>query len=254
MPDGVIVSAPQLQLGQQPDARLAITGSDELNLRSAAVVTLVGRHSAPPRVAAADHRRGVFDSRGRRSLAADVPGPDDRARGVPGPDDGVLGSDDRSRSLPGPDDRSPGVLGSDSLGSDGLAPGGVVSVGLGSDVFTPGGIAPAGPGSDGPGSDGLASVGQLNAGARRSLPRRTRQASLSPHLRDNAPPLARPWASDPIPPSVGSRTPEHARDLAASLQSGWQRGRQDDEADPQPGDRAPSTDRPDPEAPHGEEA
>ena len=270
MPDGVIVSAPQLQPGQQPDARLAISGSDELNLRSAAVVTLVGRHSAPPRVAAADHRRGVFDSRGRRGLAADVPGSDDRSRSVAGPDDVgrvVLRPEDLSRGGPGPDDpgwvvlgpddrspddRSPGVLGSDGLGSDGLALGGDVSVGLGSDVFAPGGVAPAGPGSD-----GLASVGQLNAGARRSLPRRTRQASLSPHLRDSPPPPpppARPWASDPIPPSVGSRTPEHARDLAASLQSGWQRGRQSDEPDPQPGVRAPSADRPDLEAPHGEEA
>ena len=275
MPDGVIVSAPQLQAGQQPDARLAISGSDELNLRSAAVVTLVGRHSAQPRVAAADHRRGVFDSRGRRGLAADVPGSDDLSRGVPGPDDvgrvvlrpedlsrggpgpddlnrGVPGPDDPGRVVLGPDDRSPDVLGSDGLGSDGLALGGDVSVGLGSDVFAPGGVAPAGPGSD-----GLASVGQLNAGARRSLPRRTRQASLSPHLRDSPPPPpppARPWASDPIPPSVGSRTPEHARDLAASLQSGWQRGRQSDEPDPQPGVRAPSADRPDLEAPHGEEA
>jgi signal transduction histidine kinase len=60
---------------------------------------------------------------------------------------------------------------------------------------------------------------------RRELPHRTRQASLSPHLRDSLAagrPAARPAAS----PS--DRSPEQARDLAASLQTGWRRGRQDD--------------------------
>ena len=60
---------------------------------------------------------------------------------------------------------------------------------------------------------------------RRALPHRTRQASLSPHLRDSlatGQPVARPDA----PPE--SRSPEQARDLATSLQTGWRRGRQDD--------------------------
>jgi signal transduction histidine kinase len=78
-----------------------------------------------------------------------------------------------------------------------------------------------------PGRDGLASVDQP-AGTYRGLPRRTRQANLSPHLRDSPLTAARPPASDePAAPS-DARAPEQARDLAASLQSGWQRGRETD--------------------------
>ncbi len=59
-------------------------------------------------------------------------------------------------------------------------------------------------------------------GTHAGLPRRTRQASLSPHLRDQAP---RP--GEPAPPGTMPvpRTPERARDLAASVQSAWQRSR-----------------------------
>jgi hypothetical protein len=60
------------------------------------------------------------------------------------------------------------------------------------------------------------------------LPRRTRQASLSPHLRENT--LAsgrRPDAGSGLPPE-DIPAPEHARNLASSLQSGWQRGRATD--------------------------
>ena len=64
---------------------------------------------------------------------------------------------------------------------------------------------------------------------RRGLPHRTRQASLSPHLRDSLA-AGRPAAS-PAAPADG-RSPEQARDLAASLQTGWRRGRQDDVAEP----------------------
>ncbi|HEY5989950.1 MAG TPA: hypothetical protein VIV12_26730, partial [Streptosporangiaceae bacterium] len=60
----------------------------------------------------------------------------------------------------------------------------------------------------------------------RGLPRRIRQASLSPHLREAPSPAAdRPPVPDSSLPPVG-RTPEQARDLVASMQTGWQRGRQ----------------------------
>jgi signal transduction histidine kinase len=62
----------------------------------------------------------------------------------------------------------------------------------------------------------------------RGLPRRVRQANLSPHLR------ARPSASTSA--SSGgpeARSPEQARRLLASLQSGWERGRKAEE-DPDP--------------------
>jgi signal transduction histidine kinase len=59
---------------------------------------------------------------------------------------------------------------------------------------------------------------------RRELPHRTRQASLSPHLRDSLA-TGRPSARPDAAPD--GRSPEQARDLAASLQTGWRRGRQD---------------------------
>jgi signal transduction histidine kinase len=63
-------------------------------------------------------------------------------------------------------------------------------------------------------------------GMHAGLPRRMRQASLSPHLRDDpVPGAARPPGGAPV-----ARTPERARDLAASVQSAWQRSR---EAEPE---------------------
>ncbi len=83
--------------------------------------------------------------------------------------------------------------------------------------------------------DGLTSTGQPSAsqpgpsqpsaGTYRGLPRRTRQANLSPHLRDSPPAAARPSGASPLAAPSSARAPEQARDLAASLQSGWQRGR-----------------------------
>jgi signal transduction histidine kinase len=62
------------------------------------------------------------------------------------------------------------------------------------------------------------------AGMHRGLPRRVRQANMSPHLR------ARP-SPGPAAPSRGpeTRSPEQARRLLASLQSGWERGRRTEE-------------------------
>jgi signal transduction histidine kinase len=68
--------------------------------------------------------------------------------------------------------------------------------------------------------------GRAASGAPR-LPQRTRQASLSPHLRDGA----EPDATEPDPEPSGDRSPEQARALAASLQTGWRRGRQNDPPD-----------------------
>jgi signal transduction histidine kinase len=82
----------------------------------------------------------------------------------------------------------------------------------------PGGLAQ-------PGRTGEPAGGPPGAAPRRELPHRTRQASLSPHLRDSLAAGGRP-ASPDAPP--GGRSPEQARNLAASLQTGWRRGRQDD--------------------------
>jgi hypothetical protein len=72
------------------------------------------------------------------------------------------------------------------------------------------------------------------------LPQRTRQASLSPHLRDSG----EPDAAEPDAEPSGDRNPEQARALAASLQTGWRRGRQSDPSNapfplsPRPGSTA----------------
>jgi signal transduction histidine kinase len=68
------------------------------------------------------------------------------------------------------------------------------------------------PGPPGPG---------LTAGTHRGLPRRVRQANLSPHLRNSA--SARTAASLREPEA---RSPEQAQSLLASLQRGWERGRE----------------------------
>ncbi|MBO0809851.1 MAG: histidine kinase, partial [Actinobacteria bacterium] len=64
-------------------------------------------------------------------------------------------------------------------------------------------------------------------GTYRGLPRRVRQASLSPRLRENRP----AGADGDGAPGASERSPEEARDLVASLQSGWQRGRLEDSPD-----------------------
>jgi hypothetical protein len=83
------------------------------------------------------------------------------------------------------------------------------------------------PATGGPPPEAAAPEGQPGPaipGTHAGLPRRTRQASLSPHLRGTAPGPGGP----PGPPGTGpmARTPERARDLAASVQSAWQRSRE----------------------------
>ena len=72
--------------------------------------------------------------------------------------------------------------------------------------------------------------GGPDSGTHRGLPRRVRQANLSPHLR------AKP-SQGPATPSrePEARSPEQAQKLLASLQSGWERGRKAEEAPHSPG-------------------
>jgi signal transduction histidine kinase len=94
---------------------------------------------------------------------------------------------------------------------------------------------------------------QPAAGTYRGLPRRTRQASLSPHLRESSPAADGPSQAAPVA-AQSSREPEQARDLAASLQSGWLRGRETDVPDAEPMTDHQAYRPPDSEAPDGEEA
>lgn len=91
------------------------------------------------------------------------------------------------------------------------------------------------------------------AGTYRGLPRRIRQANLSPHLKDTpSAAVAAPDAAGTTPPA-DTRTPEQARDLVSSLQSGWQRGRETDTPEPEPA-AGRTAGWQDSEAPQGEEA
>jgi hypothetical protein len=72
-------------------------------------------------------------------------------------------------------------------------------------------------------------------GTHRGLPRRVRQASLAPQLRDRGEPAARAAGPSGDP---AARSPEEIRTMMASLQDGWQRGRVDhlDQVDDGPED------------------
>ena len=101
--------------------------------------------------------------------------------------------------------------------------------------------------------DAAARASQPAAGTYRGLPRRTRQASLSPHLRDS-PAADHPAQTGAAAAQASSREPEQARDLAASLQSGWLRGRGAEVPDAEPMSDTHAVRRQDSEAPDGEEA
>jgi signal transduction histidine kinase len=129
-------------------------------------------------------------------------------------------------------------------GSSGAAP---FQRGLARPPTLPGQDAP-GPAS-GEGDDPELAPEPRTAGTYRGLPRRVRQASLNPHLK-GIPGAPRGRDADSAPPAAG-RSPEEARSLVASMQSGWQRGR-DDDSDGESA-AAQTARRQDSEAPQGEE-
>ncbi|MFV2117878.1 histidine kinase, partial [Streptomyces sp. Act-28] len=57
------------------------------------------------------------------------------------------------------------------------------------------------------------------------LPRRVRQASLVPQLRDQADRPSAPAAPGPADPQDAERDAEQVRDRMAAMQRGWQRAR-----------------------------
>jgi signal transduction histidine kinase len=67
--------------------------------------------------------------------------------------------------------------------------------------------------------------GSAQAGTHRGLPRRVRQASLAPGLRNGNAPSSGPEAS---PDEITGPSPEQTRTRLSSLQDGWQRGRSDE--------------------------
>jgi signal transduction histidine kinase len=152
------------------------------------------------------------------------------------------------------------------------APGGLVSIGHSSASQSPVGHSSASQSTIGQSAAGTlrgesasgALGGEPGATTHRGLPRRTRQASLSPHLQDGLG-RGRTPGTGPGHAPASAPAPEHARDLAASLQFGWQRSRQPDASDAfrPAGESAshsaaeserPDGDAPDSEARSGEEA
>jgi signal transduction histidine kinase len=74
---------------------------------------------------------------------------------------------------------------------------------------------------------------RLSGPTYRGLPRRVRQASLAPQLREHA--RTQPPADRAASANLPLRSPEENRDLMSSLQQGWLRGRLDDLDDPDDG-------------------
>ena len=281
MPNSIVVPVSETDADTDPDLRPGTDRMSGLDLDHADALALTGRHSAPPSLPEGATRRTEAPDDGfglARDPAPAVPPPSFRL-GSPPPrlgTPGLAGTGPGTRGLapPGP-------------GTRGLAPPGPEHPRAGPSrpghprrppgrppgparplrpdpaaarprPLRPEGGADADPApaaeteTDADAGPGLA-PGPQTAGTYRGLPRRIRQASLNPHLRDRPPAAAREAHADGPPPSL-TRSPEEARNLVASLQSGWQRGRESDVRDGEPADTAQGAGRQDSEAPRGEEA
>jgi len=214
LPDSIVVAA-KTRADTQPDSYwAAASGPAGLDQPSADVVELTRRHSAQPRV------------------AAQLPVPQLLVSQLPVSQRPVAAQLPVSQS-PAPAADPPGS----ALDGVAASPDGVAA--------SPDGVAAA--------PDGVA-VSDSAAADYLGLPRRTRQASLSPHLRDSPAAAVRQWGTDRGSVTAEAPSPEHARNFAASLQSGWRRGRQAYTADEPPQTTARAPWRGDVEAPDSEEA
>jgi signal transduction histidine kinase len=255
MPNSIVVPVSETDADTDPDLRPGTDRMSGLDLDHADALALTGRHPAPPSLPEGATRRTEAPDGGfglARDPAPAVPPPSFRL-GSPPPrlgTPGLAGTGPGTRGLapPGP-------------GTPALAPPGPRRPDPPAANPDPFGLRAAAGADPAPAAEtetetdagpGLAS-GPQTAGTYRGLPRRIRQASLNPHLRDRPPAAAREAHADGPPPSL-TRSPEEARNLVASLQSGWQRGRESDARDGEPADTAQGAGRQDSEAPPGEEA
>jgi signal transduction histidine kinase len=275
MPNSIVVPASETDADTDPGLRLGTDRMPVLDLNHADALALPSRHPAQPSPAEdATGRTETPD--GSLGLARDpapaVPPPSFRL-GSPPP---RLGTHGPPAPGPGTPDLAPPGPASPGPASPGPAAPRPVTPGPAVPRPSPPGLGRPGPAADpdpfglrGPAADpdpfGLRGpaadptptptpdASAQAPGTYRGLPRRVRQASLNPHLRDSPRAAARGANDDGTPPSL-TRSPEEARSLVASLQSGWQRGRESDVPDGEPADTAPGAGRPDSEAPRGEEA
>jgi len=251
MPNSIVVPVSTTEADTDPDLRPVAGRMTGLDLHHADALVLTGRHSAQPSPggdAAADTETAA----GGSGLApGSAPAVDSAGAGLAGPGPGLgltgagLGS---TGARPGPAGSGPGPAGA----GFGFADAAALQRGLGRPLSFPGQDT-RGPatGEADDADDADLAPGPQAAGTYRGLPRRVRQASLNPHLKDSPGP-ARGRNAEGGTPS-GGRSPEEARSLVASMQSGWQRGREDD-SDGEPAAAAQTADRQDSEAPQGEEA
>jgi len=261
MPNSIVVPLNEAEADTHPDLRPPSGRPPGLDRRLADAFVLTGRQSAQPTLPGAsagaaeiaDGSSGpALDSAGAATGSASAaPSPPGSAPGWPAPPRGRSGPVPAQPGPPPAHQRgfAPGQPGS---GPGPSAPG---RPGSGPGPAAPRqDSAPRGPGlaGDADGTPGVA-AGPQAGGTYRGLPRRVRQASLNPHLRDSASAAGRRRQADGVPPLSG-RSPEEARSLVASLQSGWQRGRAADTPDGESADAARTARPKDSEAPHGEEA
>jgi signal transduction histidine kinase len=189
MPNSIVVLASELEAGSHREPRPAISGPPSLDLRSVETLPLADRQAQSSLSTASADRPTI--------------GPD--TFGLAGETSGL----------------QPGSVGQPAANAGGGLPvratGGQDSDAT--DALSLRGVAPDQPAP-------ASATGPPAAQTYRGLPRRIRQASLSPHLREESPATGRLLDSDSTP--TGFRTPEQARDLVASMQTGWLRGRQPD--------------------------
>jgi hypothetical protein len=285
MPNSIVVAAHETDADTDPDLRAGTDPMSGLDLDHADALALTGRRPAQPSLPEGTTRRAEAPDDGFGLARDPAPPARDPVPAVP-PPSFRLGTPPPRLSGQGPAASGPGT--------PGLAPPGQGTPPPPLPRRSTPGLVPPGPGREepaaadpdpfglrGPATDpdpfGLRrpatdptptpvpatdatdasadpgpAPGPQTAGTYRGLPRRIRQASLNPHLRDSSP-ADRGAHADRTPPSL-TRSPEEARSLVASLQSGWQRGRESDVPDGEPADTAQGAGRQDSEAPRGEEA
>jgi hypothetical protein len=283
MPNSIVVPASGADADTDPGfLRPGTDRMPTLDLNHADALALPSRHPAQPSVTEGatwtETPDGGFGP--ARDPAPTIPPPSFRLGSPPprlaghGPPAPGPGTPDLAPPGPG----TPG-LGTPSPSTSGPAVPGLGTPGLGTPSPSTSGSAVPGPGTPGlsrpdpardpdpfglrgsgaaaaPATDASADPGPASgpqtAGTYRGLPRRIRQANLNPHLRDSPRAGTRGAGDDGPPPSL-TRSPEETRSLVASLQSGWQRGRESDVPDAEPADTGQGAGRQDSEAPRGEE-
>ena len=241
------------QLGLFVVGKLAARHGVQVGLRpsayggTTAVVLMPANLVVSPNVAgaAAPDLRQAPD-RGRHELAPSAAGPEpgtaapdaDFSLGPPGPGPGFGGPGSLStRSTDSPRPASAGSGAAEPAAAILAAPAAAPPPSGSADAGTAdaeGQAALPDQGATAAGAPDPAAAGpQPGAGTHRGLPRRVRQASLDPHLRQPRPGPDREAPAVRPAPAAG-RSPEEARMLVSSLQRGWQRGRAAEPAATQP--------------------